>query len=215
MIKLSETSWISQAAIPVDEEEYQELISLCPTTRNKIKLFGEVHDVPRFEAVFGTEDYMYSGIKMIANPEVPALVQKCIDYAKENYAPESQWNVALVNWYRDGTQSIGKHGDKETTLRPGAPILSFSFGASRTFRVKANKEVKDKVLIQKKDFETEHGLILVMGGDMQKEFTHEVPKDPKCKEMRINITVRSFLTQEEQEERKKEKKRASKKMKMS
>jgi alkylated DNA repair dioxygenase AlkB len=72
-------------------------------------------------------------------------------------------------------------------LQSGSSIASISFGATRTFRI---RDYKTKKII--KDQTLNHGSLFIMGGDFQKEYTHEVPKTKKQITKRINITCRSF-----------------------
>jgi alkylated DNA repair dioxygenase AlkB len=178
------------------EEEFTSLLREHPTVHNKVKVFGKEHDIPRFERLYGTKPYSYSGITRMPEPVIPPLVQRCLDYAKEHHKPEEQWNGALVNWYMSRHHSIGAHSDDERDLVSGAPILSFSFGGARTFRIKKRKHVKETDAKEKLDIQTGHGMILAMCGNMQKEFTHEVTKTAKPVEPRINITIRAFREKE-------------------
>ena len=188
-IQLSPKSWIlvNPHAVECTPSEFKEFWSLCPTQRDSIKMFGKSVLIPRFQKLFGTSSYKYSGITLTADPVLPEIVQRCIDYAKQNWA-DFNWNGSLVNWYPDGSSHIGAHSDDEKDLQKGAPILSFSFGGVRTFRVRPKKTtVGEKI-----DFSTLHSSVLIMCGSMQSEFTHEITKTAKPVEPRINVTVRCF-----------------------
>lgn len=201
---LSETSWIIHTpnALSYTEEEFRELAEAQPETLDKISMFGKQIDLPRYQKLYGERDYTYSGIKLQAQKEdIPRLVQACIAYTK-HASPEFNWEGALVNWYSLPGHSIGKHSDDERDLNPGAPIYSFSFGRTRRFILKPKKNTRQKT--SPVQINCRSGSLIVMGGDTQKEFTHEVPKlsakeqkqfDPK-KDLRINITVRSFRKRE-------------------
>ena len=74
-------------------------------------------------------------------------------------------------------------------MRPKSSIASISFGESRIFRI---RDHNTKKIV--KDIELKHGSLLIMGGDFQKEFTHEIPKTMKKNVgRRINITCRDFI----------------------
>ena len=102
-----------------------------------------------------------------------------------------QYNQLLVNWYESGTHFIGKHRDSENGLDSRATIFSLSLGATRKFRIRnyaTSKIVKDIMLTD--------GTIIIMGGRMQKDYTHEIVKVTGAKAAtigkRINITCRVF-----------------------
>jgi alkylated DNA repair dioxygenase AlkB len=69
-----------------------------------------------------------------------------------------------------------------------AGVVSVSFGASRKFRIR-DKATNNIVI----DIPTNSNEILIMGGDFQKEFTHEVPVEKKITTARISFTFRKHL----------------------
>lgn len=91
----------------------------------------------------------------------------------------------------NGYHYIGSHADNEKQLVIGSPIVSISFGGTRTFRIRD----KNKKIV--KDFELKNKDIIIMGGTMQKEFKHEIVKVNGQKglnvDKRINITFRQFI----------------------
>lgn len=186
-IVLSESSSLEiyQDAVPCSSSDFSTLWNLHPTEHGEVVVYGKRHKVPRWMALYGLGTYTFAGQTMTPNPEIPELVQRCFDYANQVY-PRISWNGALVNWYADGDHYIGKHSDDERDLQPNVPILSFSFGGVRTFRI-AKKAGKTVV-----DVPTLHGSLIAMCGKMQKEFTHEVPRTKKPVGKRVNVTVRSF-----------------------
>ncbi len=187
VIRLTPRSWIQfkRDAVECSTEQFQEFWNLCPTEHHEIMMFGKLIPIPRFQKLFGEASYKFSGVEMEADPDIPELVERCLEYARTKW-PRGDWNGALVNWYPDGRSYIGAHSDDERDLVPGVPILSFSFGGVRTFRI------REKVSKAKQDFQTEDCSLLVMGGAMQQEFKHEITKTAKYVGPRINITVRCF-----------------------
>lgn len=185
-IQLSATSYMlfRQSAIECSKEEFAAQWDLCPTERQVVNVYGP-KPIPRFQKLYGEAGYSFSGLTLVPEPVIPPLVERCLEYARIHWS-NFAWNGALVNYYADGTQYIGAHSDDEKDLQGGAPILSFSFGAVRTFRVKQKVTKKTRVNIP-----TEHGSLIAMYGEMQKDFTHEVPKTKKAGP-RINVTVRCF-----------------------
>ncbi len=100
---------------------------------------------------------------------------------------ESDFNGILINEYPDGEHYIGKHSDDESALS-NAGVVCISYGASRKFRIR-NKLTNEIVM----DIPTKSQEILIMRGDFQKEFTHEIPVEKKVKSKRISFTFRKHL----------------------
>lgn len=200
MFQISKNSFIKvvKDVVELSDKEYKELADDMPKTRETIKLFGKEHLTPRFQKLYGSSDYSYSGINLVSQKDnIPALVTKCIEYTRK-CEPKFQWQGALVNWYSELDHYIGVHSDNEEGLTKGAPIYSFSFGLERDFVVKSKKTFVD-AYVSKLVFPTKHNSLIVMGGKMQSEFTHEIIKLTEAQKkkvtgspLRINITVRSF-----------------------
>lgn len=101
-----------------------------------------------------------------------------------NDALKSDFNGILVNEYPDGEHYIGKHSDDERYLSD-AGVVCLSYGASRIFRIR-DKKTKQIVI----DIPTTSKEVWIMGGDFQKEFTHEVPVQKNIKDSRVSFTFR-------------------------
>lgn len=167
-------------------ELLEYMLAEFPWEKNQIKLFGKQYDVPRLEAYFADKgmDYSYSGKKLKINPWDKRLI--AIKNRVENLI-NHEFNACLANYYRDGNDSNGLHSDNEKELGVNPVIASLSFGSTRKFRLKHNqtKEVMN--------FELTHGSLLVMAGECQHFWKHEIPKQKKIKEERINLTFRKIL----------------------
>jgi alkylated DNA repair dioxygenase AlkB len=66
----------------------------------------------------------------------------------------------------------------------GPVIASVSLGAERLFRLKRRDGTV--VFLER----LRHGSLLMMAGDTQKNFRHEVPREPGVTQPRINLTFR-------------------------
>lgn len=185
-LNLTEKSWIKIYTLPKECQltDFESLWNLIPSERATITVFGKQHKVPRFLKAYG-QDYHFSNENHTAEPIKDPFLLKLLHHVWMEEKNTSA-NGILVNWYRDGNDYIGPHSDDEKTLIPGAPIYSFSFGAERDFVLK-NKKTKECFVFKLKD-----NTVCIMGGDCQKEFTHTIPKRLKCKERRINVTIREF-----------------------
>lgn len=91
---------------------------------------------------------------------------------------------AQLNNYRSGDDYIGWHSDRE--LQPGDVIASLSLGCARRFVLRSKADGT------KYEFRLRPGSLLVMNYECAKtEFKHTVPKEPKVREGRINVTFRN------------------------
>jgi alkylated DNA repair dioxygenase AlkB len=95
--------------------------------QEKIKMFGQVHDIPRLTAWYGepNKTYVYSGIKVHSDPWTKTLLK-----IKEKIEKVSsvEFNSVLLNLYRDGSDGVSWHSDDEPELGHNPVIGSVSFG---------------------------------------------------------------------------------------
>ena len=152
----------------------------------KIRIFGKECMQHRSIGFFSNESigYHYSGQLAKSRVLTPSLeiLLKII-----NILYKSDFNGILINKYKDGRDSIGKHSDDEKGLS-NVGVVAISCGAIRKFRIRDKKTNK---IIQ--DIPTVSYELIHMGGDFQKEFTHEIPEEKKIKEGRISFTFRKHL----------------------
>jgi alkylated DNA repair dioxygenase AlkB len=163
---------------------YEELLSTINWRQEPIKMFGKSVLQPRLTALYGNEgvSYGYSGIRMPATLWTDTLM--AIKHKIEQ-ATQATFNVALLNRYRGGADSMGWHRDNEKELGNEPVIASLSFGAVRAFQVRPYKSKSTPITLH-----PESGSMLVMKGEMQQIWEHQLPKckHPTC--TRINITFR-------------------------
>ncbi len=155
--------------------------------QEKIKLFGKSVLQPRLTALFGEKGitYTYSGLTMKPLPfpiELLKIKAICEKLADENF------NICLANFYRTGQDSMGWHADDEKELGKNPVIASVNFGAERIFhfRHKKVKNLKDKILLN-------NGSILIMAGETQHHYKHQLPKTAKKIQARVNLTFRKIV----------------------
>ena len=151
-----------------------------------IKIFGKDMMQPRLTAWYGDADkpYSYSGITMQPLPWTNTLQQ--IKTAIEKLAGVRFTN-ALLNYYRDGKDSMGWHRDNEKELGINPVIGSVSFGAARVFRLRYYDK---KELVR--SIELTHGSFLLMRGETQHYWEHQIPKTNSMIGGRINLTFREL-----------------------
>ncbi|AYV86106.1 MAG: alkylated DNA repair protein [Solivirus sp.] len=135
-----------------------------------------------------SEGYKYSGQIMRSVPFsgqegefLLALMQRV------NQSLGTNFNGILINRYQDGTKTIGAHSDDEKGLDANnSSVASISFGAARTFRIR-DKHTKEIVV----DVQTESGILILMSGNFQRSYTHEISQQKTIHNSRISLTFRS------------------------
>ncbi|HZQ71034.1 MAG TPA: alpha-ketoglutarate-dependent dioxygenase AlkB [Terriglobales bacterium] len=167
----------------------QSLLNRCKWARRNTS-FG--YPVPRDEAYYGDPEtqYTYSRRQYSPLPWLPELLE--LKRRVEEATPPSAYreigldrrgyNAVLCNLYKNGNDSVGLHADAEPEMGP--VIASVSLGEPRLFRLKH----KTAPLIFSRTLP--HGSLLIMAGDTQLNFKHEVPKQPQVSGPRINLTFR-------------------------
>ena len=146
-----------------------------------ITLWGKRMLQPRLSAWYGEARYRYSG--MTLEPQPFTALQLEIKRAVEA-ACGHRFNSVLLNYYRDGQDSMGFHSDDEKELGRNPVIASVSFGAPRTFILK-HKRLPRTVKLALGD-----GSLLVMAGALQHHWRHGINKDKSASGPRVNLTFR-------------------------
>jgi len=151
--------------------------------QESMNMYGKKIDFPRLTAWYGNNDkpYSFSGITLHPLPwsnEILSIKSKIEPVAK------TAFNSVLLNLYRDGNDSISWHTDAEKELGTNPVIASVNFGATRKFQL---RHIKTK---EKLEIELTHGSLLIMQGELQHFWQHQVPKTSKVVGERINLTFR-------------------------
>jgi alkylated DNA repair dioxygenase AlkB len=165
------------------DEIFNQLLKLINWQEKDITLFGKTHKVPRLSAWYGDENYSYSGIEIETNDWIKELnaIKKTIETELN-----TQFNGVLCNLYRDGSDYAAWHSDDEPELGLKPIIASIGLGETRSFhlRHKFNKGIETH------KFNLEAGSLLVMKGDLQSKWKHQLAKTSKKVGPRINLTFR-------------------------
>jgi alkylated DNA repair dioxygenase AlkB len=94
----------------------------------------------------------------------------------------------LLNYYRNGHDSMGWHRDNEKILGFNPVIASVSFGVSRVFHLRNYRDKKLKI-----EQNLDNGSLLIMKGKSQECWEHQIPKSKKVIRERINLTFRKLI----------------------
>ena len=100
------------------------------------------------------------------------------------------FNSVLLNQYRNGLDGVSWHADDEVELGENPTIASVSFGAVRDFHLRHNRH--KELGIPTKKYPLPVGSVLIMQGETQTNWQHQVPKRSvnKCADARVNLTFR-------------------------
>jgi alkylated DNA repair dioxygenase AlkB len=163
---------------------FAELNSGTHWQQDTIQIFGKCVPLPRLTAWYGDEgkSYTYSGIEQHPQPWTSALSSI---KARIEKAANVKFNSVLLNLYRNGRDSVAWHSDDEPELGKNPTIGSVSFGGTRRFSLK-HKQLQDR----KVEIDLTHGSFLLMQGETQHYWRHQVSKTTRSVEPRINLTFR-------------------------
>jgi alkylated DNA repair dioxygenase AlkB len=137
----------------------------------------------RRTASFG-KSYDYSGRTYPERPmpawlvEVATAVEQRVGFCPNN---------CLLNFYADGSNTMGFHADALDQLTPGTGVAIVSVGATRRLRFRHRTDRSTTW-----DFPLAAGSLLFMSDDVQREYEHAIPAEPMSAP-RISLTFRSLL----------------------
>lgn len=160
---------------------FNKLVKEIDFEEREIVMFGKKMMQPRLIKWYGDKEYTYSKQTFEAQ-KMPQMIQKLKRKIENTFHLEL--NSVLINYYRNEQDSMGKHSDDERELGNTPIICSISLGEEREFVI-INKDTKERIKIS-----LQSGSLLVMSGDSQRDFWHELPKSKYPKKGRINLTFR-------------------------
>ncbi|MCM4168653.1 hypothetical protein KCTC52924_02342 [Arenibacter antarcticus] len=171
-------------SVPQADFYFDQLKNNTPWQQDTITLFGKTHPQPRLTALYGDngKPYKYSGITMHPHKFSQELLEIRNSIQRKT---EIEFSSCLLNLYRDGSDSNGWHADDEKELGKNPIIASITLGQERYFHLKHKKlkNLKHKILLQ-------HGSLLLMKGETQHHWLHQIPKTARSVKERMNLTFR-------------------------
>jgi alkylated DNA repair dioxygenase AlkB len=153
---------------------FKALRDTTPWQQRIRKMYDKMVTDPRLTAFYGGENGHAWTPELLA---VKAKVQGQCGIV---------FDRVLLNYYRDGSDSVAWHSDTLPADGKHHPIASVTFGETRHFKVR-HKVRSD---ISQLDIPLTHGSFLLMGETMQDLYEHHVPKTAKKVGARINLTFR-------------------------
>ncbi len=173
-------------AKPEADRFFHELREGIAWRQESMYMYGKKVAFPRLTAWYGDndKDYSFSGIKLSPHPWTDSLLK--IRSKVEQFSKAS-FNSVLLNLYRNGNDSISWHTDAEPELGRNPVIASLSLGVARKFQL---RHVNGH---GKLDIELTHGSLLLMRGELQHYWQHQLPKSKTVLSERINLTFRLIM----------------------
>lgn len=181
---------LHQTFIPAPQADklLSEIIETTPWRQDHLSFGGKKVLIPRLQAWMGdaSSKYGYSGLELNPLPWSDILYK--LKEAIETIA-NTDFNSVLLNYYRDGHDSVAWHSDDEKELGNDPIVASLSLGVSRRFELKH----RHKKPIIKFKCQLDHGSLLIMGSGLQSNWHHQVPKQKEISQARVNLTFRKII----------------------
>jgi len=185
-------AWIQEFTQVFSESTCQQylkqLIETIPWQQASLRIAGKQIPVPRLQCWMGDaqSNYAYSGLKLKPEPWVQPVL--AIKVMVEQLA-ETTFNSVLLNWYRDGNDSVAWHSDNEPELGQDPIVAAVSLGAERRFELKEKGKTKPRKL----KMNLRNGSLVIMGKGLQRNWQHQVPKQKQIRDARISLTFRQIV----------------------
>lgn len=165
----------------------EKIISEVPWQQRTIMMYGKQLLTPRLTAWYGDKNksYAFSGSRFD-----PIFWTDELLYLKEKIGSSTglSFNSVLLNYYRDGNDSVAWHSDDETELGKRPNIASLSLGQGRNFEFRHKTDHQRKYSLH-----LENGSLLIMKGDLQHHWEHRIPKMTTKAAERVNLTFRTIF----------------------
>lgn len=162
-------------------------INESPWQHRVQKLYDKQVITPRLTAWYGDpEVYDYASLTQTKpnrwTPDILMIKEKVEQLAGIKF------NSVLLNYYRDGNDSVAWHSDRESVLGKNPIIASVSFGQVRSFDIRNKEDHQTKYSVR-----LEHGSYLLMKAGLQQYWEHRIAKSIKPMKPRVNLTFRVVI----------------------
>jgi alkylated DNA repair dioxygenase AlkB len=158
----------------------EKFVNDTPWKQTTQKLWEKEYLTPRLTCWYGDTDRIAGTL-----PWTPEL--QMIREIVERLAG-IRFNSVLLNYYRDGNDSVAWHSDKESIMGSQPVIASVSFGEVRSFDIRRKSNHNEKYSVR-----LEHGSFLLMKSGLQENWEHRIAKSTKPMKPRINLTFRLII----------------------
>lgn len=183
-------SWVVQFELPeeirITKQEFKQLLKEKPEDLGYMPGPNGAVALPRWQETY-LRPYTFSGVEHEAKPLVNEYAKRVHAWVQEH--SERGYNQFMTNWYMNGSEYMGKHGDSVRQLVPDSPIYSFSYGAERDFVI---EDADPNGLEQRYVLPMPHNTCTIMSYDLQLYYLHGLPVRKRVTKPRVNFTCRHF-----------------------
>jgi alkylated DNA repair dioxygenase AlkB len=165
---------------PTSDSLLEKFIKETPWQQTKQKLWDKEYLTPRLTAWYGDTTRISPILPW--TPELQAIREQAEALAGITF------NTVLLNYYRDGNDSVAWHSDKESIMGSQPVIASVSFGQVRSFDIRNKTDHKEHYSVR-----LEHGSFLLMKAGLQENWEHRIAKSAKAMRARVNLTFRLVI----------------------
>jgi alkylated DNA repair dioxygenase AlkB len=151
-----------------------------PWKQTTQKLWDKEYLTPRLTCWYGDTDRIAGTLPWTT--ELQAIRERVEQLAGIRF------NSVLLNYYRDGNDSVAWHSDKESIMGSQPVIASVSFGQVRSFDIRNKADHSEKYSVR-----LEHGSFLLMKSGLQEHWEHRIAKSAKSMKAKVNLTFRLVI----------------------
>jgi hypothetical protein len=168
---LDQRSWLDVVPgwVPEHAELFDWLLAEGPWQQSTRKMWDNEVLVPRLTA-------------SIAQP-FPDRIAQLVEPVNERYGVDL--DSCFVNLYRDGNDAVAWHADTVRKVMTNPMVVTVSLGARRSFLV---RPATGGAVVRR--YNPGEGDLIVMGGAMQHDWHHTVPREKSASGARMSVTLR-------------------------
>ncbi len=170
---LDTRSWLDVVPgwVPDHGELFERLLEIAPWQQRTRKMWDSEVLEPRLVAAWG-----------VGEP-LPMEVAELVAPLSDRYGVD--FDSCLINLYRDGSDAVAWHADSVRKVMRDPLVATVSLGARRSFLV---RPASGGGVLRR--FAPGEGDLMVMGGAMQHDWQHTVPREKSASGARMSITLR-------------------------
>lgn len=175
-VVLDERSWVDHCPgwLRGSDAVFAELAAAARWQQRTVRMWDRTLPEPRLTAGWATD---------AADASLPDVLRTMAATLSERYAVG--FDRVWVNLYRDGSDSVAWHGDRNRLVMTRPLVATVSLGARRTFLLRPRGTTRAVHRLQ-----PGAGDLIVMGGACQAEWEHTVPKTARPVGARMSVTIR-------------------------